>query len=238
MTLARIRERRDAGGGLLLVTLDVDEVAAARYVSPGQYVEVSATSERGYFALASGVGHRPWELLVRNAGQAAALLVEQPLGTEVTLSSPLGSGFPRAREPHRPLVVGVVASALGVARPIMNARLAAREAGTSDAPTLLFLGLRAADQVPLAEEVASWSARGAEVVLCLSRAELPQHRELLPGARREEGWVQRVIARAIEGAELPRGALVVAAGPGAMLSDLRELAGLHAGSVEILTNVA
>jgi hypothetical protein len=50
--------------------------------------------------------------------------------------------------------------------------------------------------------------------------------------------VQRALARAVEAAEIPAGALVVVAGPSAMLSDMRALAGdAPAARLEVVSNV-
>jgi len=233
MPRAVVSARRDAGGGLFLVALDVDAELARAYVAPGQYVAVRGERESGYFVLASDVGARPWELLVRNAGSAADLLVSRDLGTTVDVSLPLGAGFPREGATGRPLVVAVVASALGVARALVDARIADGAAGD----THLLVGVRAATDVPLVEEVASWAERGVDVVLCLSREELEHHREILPRAARLPGYVQQVLARGLEGGRFPGAAaraLVVAAGPESMLADLRTLAASRA--LELLTN--
>ena len=73
------------------------------------------------------------------------------------------------------------------------------------------------------------------VVLCLSRAELHHHPEVLPGAKRAVGYVQVAVARAAASGALPPGALVVVAGPDAMLADMRALS--RTSPIEVVTNV-
>lgn len=238
MARAAIISRRDAGGGLSLVTLVPDEGAAQRYVAAGQYLEVQAPPhEHGYFALASDVGARPWQLLVRNTGGASDVLATSAIGTDVDASGPLGAGFPLDRARGRPLVVAVVASALGVARALLAQRVADRE----PAPTEVLVGVRAAVDVPLADEVDGWISRGIAVELCLSRDELDQHRAVLPRARRAAGWVQTVLAHRVEKGGVPKGTVVCAAGPAGMLGDLVALSERDAARVarlDVLVNTA
>ena len=118
---AVLSARSLAGGELLLVSLDVDEEIARAYTTPGQYIEVKAESGNGYFVLASDVGQRPWQLLVKNAGGAADALATSPLGTSFTVVGPLGAGFSVERMRSRHVVVAVVGSALGVARSVARA---------------------------------------------------------------------------------------------------------------------
>jgi hypothetical protein len=84
------------------------------------------------------------------------------------------------------------------------------------------------------------------VVLCLSRSELDHHPEIAPRARRVAGYVQHALAKALAVGDVPHGTLVIAAGPDAMLADMRALADvgspaegvvLAAPSIEVLTNV-
>jgi anaerobic sulfite reductase subunit B len=234
MPSAVLSSRRDVGGGLLLVELAVEDALADAYVAPGQYIKVTLPGASGYFVLASQVGTSPWELLVKNAGDAADALIRLPLGSAITLDGPLGKGFPGSLAPSRGVVVAVVGSALGVARAVVEARIAA---GAARATSVL-VGVRAPTDLPIEAELAAWCAHGVDVVLCLSRGEIAHHVEVLPRARRAAGYVQRVLARAVEAGEIPVGVLVVVAGPSAMLSDMRALAdSTPAARLEISTNV-
>jgi NAD(P)H-flavin reductase len=241
---AVLTARSPAGGELLLVSLDVEEAVARRYTTPGQYIELKADSGNGYFVLASNVGERPWQLLVKNAGGAADALATQPIGTQFRVVGPLGAGFSVERMRSRHVAVAVVGSAIGVARSVIGRRIAD---GAATA-THLFLGIRGPTDLTIPGEIAGWAANGIEVVLCLSKNELDHHKKILPGARRASGYVQHALARALETGAVPHGALVIAAGPDAMLADMRSLAAEAAGtsstgavlagpSFEVLTNV-
>jgi hypothetical protein len=69
----------------------------------------------------------------------------------------------------------------------------------------------------------------------LSRGALVNGPSVLPGARHAAGYVQRALERAVETGEVPRGALVVAAGPTTMLAELRAFEA--GGALEVVTNV-
>lgn len=229
MPTAVLSARRDAGGGLTLVSLDVDASLARAYAAPGQYVELRTPRGKGFFVLAGDLGVSPWELLVRNAGDAADAVVTAELGTSFDVKGPLGDGFPVDRSRDRHLVVAVVGSALAVARPLLRIR---RDEGRARA-THVYIGARSAAELPLAEEIEGWARSGAELVLCLSRGELGHDLERLVSARREAGYVQDVVARDVEGGRIPR-ALVFAAGPEAMLAAMRDLPNRV---LEVVTNV-
>jgi NAD(P)H-flavin reductase len=145
----------------------------------------------------------------------------------------------------RHVAVAVVGSAISVARPLVRQRV---RDGAAEL-THLFLGLRSSSDLPLPHEVRSWAQQGVRVVLCLSGPlgpssgeALPQP-ELLPEARRAGTYVQQALGAALEAGEVPAGALVVAAGPDAMLADLRALerrageAEVGRPFIEVLTNV-
>lgn len=241
MPSAVLSSRQDADGELFLVALDVDVEIARAYETPGQYVEVKTASGNGYFVLANDVGTTPWQLLVKNAGGAADALATLPIGSVLPIEGPLGSGFSVDRMRSRHVAVAVVGSAIAVARPVLRQRI---DEGAA-LITHLFLGLRSPRELPIVSEVEEWTERGISVVLCLSRGELQHEATILPKARRAPGYVQRVLARALESGDVPHGTLVIAAGPDAMLADMRSLArggdgdgALMAGpSIEVLTNV-
>ncbi len=219
MVSAVLSARRDAGGGLQLVSLGVPEETARAYVTPGQYLEVKTASGNGYFVLASDVAERPWQLLVKSSGGASEALLTLPIGTELEVGGPFGTGFSVERMRSRHVVVAVVGSALAVARPVIRQRIEDGSAGV----THLFLGLRTLLDLPLAAEVESWTARGVRVVLCVSRSELHHHPEVLPRARRAAGYVQHALSHALADGEVPHGTLVIAAGHDALLADMRAL---------------
>lgn len=229
MPQASLASRRNVGGSLELVTFDIDHETADGYVMPGQYVEVKCPRAKGYFVLASDPGAPQWQLLIRNAGGTAAEILSAPVGTTFEISKALGKGFPLADAGRRELVVGVVASALGAARPSLRYRMSASIA----ARTRVLLGVRRPADVPLIDEVDAWRAGGVQVILCVSSD--AEDTDVLPGVIRERGYVQTVLERILSGARIAQDALVVAAGPKAMLEEVRGLTKSFP-ALEVITN--
>lgn len=235
MAGAVLASRRDAGGALYLLGMDVGKPHASAYDSPGQYVEISTPRGNGYFVLSGPLGASRWEFLVRDAGEAAAFLIGLPLGAEVNVSLPLGKGFPMDRAVGKELVVALVGSAVSVARPIVSRRVAENDASR----TTVFVGVRAPRDVPLAEEVEAWTDRGVRVVMCLSRSTAEDDTHVVSRAERQRGYVQAVLAREVDSRALPHRTMVFAAGPEGMLNDLRALAhreGMPEPVLEVVSN--
>jgi NAD(P)H-flavin reductase len=238
---AVLTARRDAGGGVSLITLTPPPELARAYRAPGQYIKVHAESG-GYFVLASEIGAPSWQLLVKNSGGAADALTRAPEGTTFEVTGPLGTGFPLERARDKPLVVAVAGSALAAARPILRERIAQRAC----ASTSLYIGARSARDVPLVGEVAGWGRAGARLVLCLSRPDTDDP-ALLAEAVRRSGWVQHVLAEELAAGRITHG-LVFAAGPAGMLEEIRTLPSRRpergaehgqgeADALEVVTNV-
>jgi NAD(P)H-flavin reductase len=97
----------------------------------------------------------------------------------------------------------------------MRDRIAHREA----ALTSIYVGVRTAKDIPLADEVAGWAHAGAQLVLCLSRI-AEDDGALLAGVPRADGYVQRIVAADLATKKLAI-ELVFAAGPAGMLADLQ-----------------
>ncbi len=224
---AILTKRYGAGRGLSLVTLEPPEELRRLYEVPGQYIEIQA-STRGYFVLAGEVGAPSWQLLVRSQGGVSEELTEAHEGTAFEVSAPLGKGFPSANRHGQALILAVVGSALGAARPILRERLARRDG----ALPRLYLGVRSLSEIPLSDEINAWVRDGVRVVLCLSQ-EFGE--PVMPDAMRlEHGYVQDVIARDFRNGRLG-GACIFAAGPAGMMDALRALASDGSG-VDVHTN--
>ncbi len=223
MPSVTLSHRCEVGGGLVLVALDVEKSVARTHTTPAQYLRVDFSRERtpdAHFVLANAVGKTPWELLVKNQGDSAAALNAMPIGTEFEVEGPLGAGVPLNDVVERHEIVAVVGSALAVARPVIEMRIASGAARA----TQLYLGIPGPRDLALAAEVRAWTEKGVEVVFCMSRAELAHDLDVVPRAKRESGYVQSVFARAVKAGKVPRGTLLVVAGPETMVSDMRSCA--------------
>ena len=153
----RISSRRDVGAGMMMVGLDPPVHAVPTHVRPGQYVWLGA-----WFVLASAPKRSPWEVVLRPAGDAAIALSTAPIGTLIGSAGPFGDGFPMPR--NAPLVMAATGGAIAAVRAVMVERLERGEASG----THLYLGVPSPAEIPLHDEVAHWSAAGADVIVCAS----------------------------------------------------------------------
>lgn len=208
---------RDAGGGLTLVEL---KGAPEGHTHVGQYVavaaEVAPAADKAYFAIASAPGAASTELLVREAPGLAERLASAPVGASFCVSAALGPGFSPNVVESESLVVAVTAGALGVARPVVEARArAGRSAGTH-----VYVGARTFANLPLVDELERWISLGVSLTLCLSR-----EGALAGSFPVERGYVQDVLRRHAHEERLGRGASALVAGPDAMVAAVRALVG-------------
>jgi len=208
----RLVRRRDAGGRLTLVELDVSPDLAASYRAPGQYLALELPAKRSYLALAGDPQAARWTLLVRQGAEAGDAIEALPIGASVELSGALGSGFPLPLAAGRRLIIVATGGALAAVRPVIRARIAAGMAASTE----VLLGVRSRVDVPLSEEVESTRAEGVALTLCCSREAVEE-----PGAT--TGYVQAALLRcAAAEPSLRSGALVFAAGSPAMIAAVRE----------------
>jgi NAD(P)H-flavin reductase len=211
---ARLATRSDTGGGMTLVILEPEPSLAPRYTSPGQYVEVRLQGQTGYFVLAGAPGELPWELVMRAGGGVSDVLLPAPLGVDVEVTAPLGSGFPMDAARGRPLVIALSGTGVAAGRPLVRHRISDGDA----ALTQVWLGVRTQAELPLAADLAAWRAAGVPVVVCLSQPTDVPTEELYA-----RGYVQDVMA-----ARIPAGSLadahVFAVGVSSMIDAVRALA--------------
>jgi NAD(P)H-flavin reductase len=157
---ATVTERRAAGGGLMRIVLAPSDEAATSYQTPGQYVEVRADGETGYFVLSSEPGASPWELVMRDGGGAADVLLVMPLPHAVEVTSAIGVGFPMGDVRGREVLLALGGTGIAAGPPLVRRRIRDGDA----AFTRVWVSARG-DVVPLAEEVDAWRAAGVEVTV-------------------------------------------------------------------------
>jgi NAD(P)H-flavin reductase len=196
------------------VVLEPTPDVAPSFTSPGQYVEVRAQGETGYFVLAGIPGELPWELFMRSGGGVSDVLLPAPLGLDVEVTAAIGDGFPMDAVRGRRLVIALSGTGVAAGRPLVRHRI-----GEGDAPrTHVWLGVRTLAELPLAADIDGWRAAGVPVVVCLS-----QPGAAPAGEHFAQGYVQDVMA-----ARIPAGSLadarVFAVGVASMVEALRALA--------------
>ena len=223
---ARLVSSESLGGGLSLLEIEPGERVAASYVSPGQYTEVRANGETGYFVLANDPGSRRWHLIMKSGGGASDVLLLMKTGSPVEVRPALGDGFPMQGARARPLVVVLGGSGLAAGRPLLRRRLA-EGAGER---TFVFIALRKRDEIALEADMEAWSRAGAEVVICLSQEEVASEGPRAAGTqatgvRHLSGRIQDVLSEF--SARKPgaiANALVFAVGTVSMVDVLRDVA--------------
>jgi anaerobic sulfite reductase subunit B len=213
---ARLTAREDVGGGLTLIRLAAGAAIGHEYTSPGQYVEVRAGTDTGYFVLASEPGLEPWELIMRSGGGASDVLLAAPIGTGVEVTSPIGRGFPMASGRGRQLVVALGGTGVAAGRPLVRARISTGDAHR----TVLLVGVRTAREVALAEDLTGWAEAGVLVTICLSQ-DTPEPLRRLHEVGHVHGVLRTIATRSPASIA---GALLFAVGPESMIEALRRTA--------------
>jgi NAD(P)H-flavin reductase len=236
---ARLAGRESAGGGLTRVKVEPEPGSLASYRNPGQYVEMRAGQETGFFVISSEPGVGPWELVMRSGGGASDVVLAMPIGSAIELTWAIGDGFPMADAAGSPLVVALNGTGVAAGPPVVRRRVRDGDA----AITHVFLGVRAPDEVPIEPELRQWQRQGVEVIVCLSQTGPgPVHEGARMGSSSivfSPGYVQEVVrarlaAQGRSGLSGLGGARVFAVGSSSMVDALRAMApdlGLDGGRV-------
>jgi NAD(P)H-flavin reductase len=217
---ARLLGREDAGGGLAQVVIETTADTAMTYTSPGQYVEVRAEQQSGFFVLSNEPGGAAWELVMRSGSGASDVLLNLAPGASFEVTGAIGAGFPMVQAHGHPLIVALGGTGIAAGRPIVRRRVAEGDA----ARTQVFVGVRARNELPMRGELEGWMREGVEVLVCLSKPD-----GSIEGVRHAHGYVQDVLrSRAGAQAHVPSplllGGHIFAVGPASMVEALRALA--------------
>jgi len=194
---ATVTERKPAGGGLTRIVLVSRFEVAASHEVPGQYVEVRADGQTGYFVLSNEPGASPWELVMRDGGGASDVLLVMPIPGAIEVTAAIGYGFPMGDVRGRELLVALGGTGIAAGPPVVRRRI--RE---GDGPfTRVWVSARG-DVLPMAEEVEAWRVAGVQVTVA-------------------NGFVDEAMGPHIAASP---GAPIFAVGAEAMLAALRALA--------------
>lgn len=168
------------------------ESAAPFAFGYGQYVQVAIGDHKpGYFAIASSPeAPQAIELLVKEGDGVAGALYETAIGDEVTVSAPMGPGYPREDLLGKNVVLIGVGSGMAPLRSVIGSILANRS--DYGGRIMLIYGARNPFYIPFRAEIARWRAQ-IEVYKAMSRPEDTDWSGYT-------GYVQHII----EGLEIPR----------------------------------
>jgi len=142
-----------------------DPVFSSQHTSPGQYVKISTGGEVAYFALASAPGLE-LELLVRRGAPAADALALFEQGARISLSAPMGRGYPLAEHTGRDLILCAAGSAIAPIRAVISSVMQQRAAFGQ---VSLFYGTRTENDFAYLAEQVAWRAAGIDVVCVVSK---------------------------------------------------------------------
>jgi NAD(P)H-flavin reductase len=155
-----VTDRTPAGAGLTRVVVVPAAEVAASHDTPGQYVEVRAEGQKGFFVLSSNPGASPWELVLRDGGGAADVLLVMPVPGAVQVSAAIGTGFPMHDVRGRELLVALGGTGIAAGPPVVRRRISDGDARL----TRVWVGARG-DALPLAGEIEAWRGAGVQVTV-------------------------------------------------------------------------
>jgi NAD(P)H-flavin reductase len=226
---ARLVSLESVGGSLCQLTIDPGTHLARTHDSPGQYVEVRAQGETGYFVLANDPGAAAWELVMKSGGGASDVLLRMSAGGALEVTGALGAGFPMADVAGRPLLVVLGGTGMAAGRPIVRRRVRDGDA----ARTWVFVALRKREEMALEGDLDAWANAGASVFVCLSQGSAADD-----GGRFLHGRIPDILrAFAASHPGAIESAVVFFVGTASMVETLREAAAsLGIRPEDVLTN--
>ncbi|WP_146157638.1 dihydroorotate dehydrogenase electron transfer subunit [Enhygromyxa salina] len=202
-------------GGYFVLELASERANPVEGATPGQFVMLRGDWGRDLlngraFSVLEPIGSDRFSVLLKVFGRGTALMQDMPVGAPMTVTGPLGRGFP-APTPGRTQLL--VAGGVGLPPLHFLARtLAARPAGQP--PPEMYYGGRTADDLVLTADLERW---GIPTVLATE-----------DGSRGEHGRVTApLLARVELAAARGESIELLACGPTPMLRALRELGLAH-----------
>jgi NAD(P)H-flavin reductase len=211
---AALVANQEAGGGLRRVTVEVGLTVAETYTSPGQYVEVRADHQTGFFVLANEPGADKWDFVMRAGGGASDVLMTALPGARIDVTSALGGGFPLEEARGDSLIIALSGTGIAAGPPIVGRRI--REGDASR--TSVLVGVRTHGELPMRPHLEAWRRAGVDVLVCLSNDD-----GRVEGIPYANGYVQDVLrARVLGGRVIP--GRIFAVGLRSMVDALKILA--------------
>jgi NAD(P)H-flavin reductase len=157
-----VTDRKPAGAGLTRIVLVPPADLATSHDTPGQYVEVRADGQTGYFVLSSDPGSSPWELVLRDGGGASDVLLVMRVPGAVEITAAIGTGFPMRDVRGRELLVALGGTGIAAGPPVVRRRISDGDARL----TRVWVGARG-EALPLAGEIEAWRGAGVHVTVAI-----------------------------------------------------------------------
>ena len=201
---------RPLTGGYFVLELASAHANPVAEAVPGQFVMLRGEWGRDLlngraFSVLQAIDERRFSVLLKVFGRGTALLQQMQAGDRLTVTGPLGRGFPA---PTRERTQLLVAGGVGIPPLHLQARVAAAT-GLGDRVEMLYGGRSAADLV-LLDELASW---GVTTVLATE-----------DGSKGEQGRVTAPLQARLERASASGEAVeILSCGPTPMLRAVRSI---------------
>ena len=156
MSEVAVRFNKPCGEQMRWIQLDW---TPSEYTRPGQFIKATIGDRKpGFFAIASNPG-QPIELLIKNSGEAAEALCAAQAGDMVTVTPPMGNGFPVERSDNREWVVLLNGSAISAVRPVLNAAVASN----TDRKITVLYGVKTPAHRAFLADLEWWANAGIEI---------------------------------------------------------------------------
>lgn len=181
---------------------------------PGQYVEVRADGQTGYFVLSNEPGAPAWQLVMRAGGGASDVLLAAVAGKALEVTNALGEGFPMNDARGHPLVIVLGGSGIAAGPSLVRRRVSDGDASR----TRVLVGVRTREELGMQSDVEAWNDAGVNVLFCLSDDD-----RTVEGVECARGYVQDVLRTRAGALEL-RGGFIFAVGAVSMVNALRRIA--------------
>ena len=201
---------RPLTGGYFVLELASDRANPVAEATPGQFVMLRGEWGRDLlngraFSVLQPIDSRTFTVMLKVFGRGTALLERMQAGDRLTVTGPLGRGFPAPTRERKQLLV---AGGVGLPPLHLQARSAAAT-GLGDRVEMLYGGRSAADLV-LTDDLAEW---GIETVLATE-----------DGSRGEQGRVTGpLLARLDRAAANDEAVEILSCGPTPMLRAVRAI---------------
>ena len=145
----------------------IDSVANSLDFIPGQVAVLSLDGVgKGYFALASAPGDQAFEFLIKKGSGLSAGLFENGVGSSVSMTGPVGKGFPIGDYKNRDLLLMAAGTAIAPFRSVIRYILKNRG---DFSKVILIYGVREPAHFAYQDEIEDWREQGINVVLTVSQ---------------------------------------------------------------------
>jgi dihydroorotate dehydrogenase electron transfer subunit len=204
-----VAANRQLGGGYFVLELESAHDNPVAHAKPGQFVMLRGEWGRDLlngraFSVLEPIGARSFSVMLKVFGRGTALLRQLDVGDRLTVTGPLGRGFPAPSGRKQLLVAG------GVGLPPLHLHARVAAAANRAHEVEMFHGGRTAEDLVLTEALEAW---GIRTVLATE-----------DGTRGEHGRVTGpLLARLDRAAREGEAVELLSCGPTPMLKAVREI---------------